>query len=63
MPKVAPGVLIALADGYDLPDESIRQMVAANREFGFEGEVFFYEEGLKERPELFKTLYAERPQR
>ena len=57
--RVAPGVLIALADGYDLSAEALRGMVAANREFGFAGEVFFYYEGLEQHAEVFDTLYAE----
>ncbi len=55
--KIAPGVLIALADGYDLPSERVRQMVQVNRRFGFEGEVFFYDAGLSQHAEVFKDLY------
>lgn len=55
--KVAPGVLIALADGYDLPSEDLPRMVAINREMGFEGEVFFYYDGLAQHAEVFKNLY------
>ncbi|QDT68552.1 hypothetical protein MalM25_14750 [Planctomycetes bacterium MalM25] len=55
--KVAPGVLIALADGYDLPSEHVRQMVEINREMGFQGEVFFYYDGLKQHAETFENLY------
>lgn len=56
-PIVAPGVLIALADGYDIPSERVREMVEINRELGFEGEVWFYDAGLQQHAELFETLY------
>ncbi|MEN0110392.1 MAG: family 10 glycosylhydrolase [Planctomycetota bacterium] len=59
MPKVAPGILIALADGYDVPTADIRAMVEANRAAGFRGEVFFYHEGLDQHAELFETLYRD----
>lgn len=59
--KIAPGILIALAAGYDLPSERIPLMVAANREFGFTGEVFFYDQGLVQHAEVFKSLYASEP--
>ena len=59
LPKVAPGILIALADGYEISDETIRGMVDSNREFGFEGEVFFYYDGLERHERLFETLYAD----
>ncbi|MEO1497716.1 MAG: family 10 glycosylhydrolase [Planctomycetota bacterium] len=57
--KVAPGILIALADGYNISSDDIRAMVRANRDAGFSGEVFFYYDGLKQHAELFETLYAE----
>ncbi|MEN1678669.1 MAG: family 10 glycosylhydrolase [Planctomycetota bacterium] len=57
--KIAPGLLIALADGYDLPSERVREMVAANREFGFAGEVFFYYDGLEQHASVFEDLYDE----
>ncbi len=57
--KIFPGVLIALADGYDLPSEQVREMVEINRKLGFEGEVFFYFDGLKQHAEVFETLYLD----
>lgn len=57
LPKIVPGVLIALADGYDLPSSQIREMVEINRDLGFEGEVYFYFDGLKQHAEIFETLY------
>lgn len=56
--RVAPGLLIALADGYDISSEEIASMVQSNRDAGFEGEVFFYYDGLKQHAELFDRLYA-----
>ncbi|TWT48285.1 glycoside hydrolase family 10 protein [Botrimarina hoheduenensis] len=56
--KVAPGVLMSLADGYQLPTEDLAAMLRANREAGFEGEVFFYYDGLKQHAELFQELYT-----
>lgn len=55
--KIAPGILIGLADGYDLPGESLRAMVAANREFGYQNEVYFYEGGFDEHGELIRSIY------
>jgi uncharacterized lipoprotein YddW (UPF0748 family) len=57
--RIAPGVLVSLADGFRAPDDRVRQMVAANREFGFQGEVFFYHSTLDEHAEVFKTLYTD----
>ena len=56
-PTVAPGALIALADGYDLPSEQVRQMTEINRELGFDGEVWFYYDGLEQHAEVFDALY------
>ncbi len=57
--KVAPGMLVSLAAGYDLPSEQIAQMVALNREYGFSGEVFFYHAGLWQHAEAFQRLYEQ----
>ncbi|MEM8864250.1 MAG: family 10 glycosylhydrolase [Planctomycetota bacterium] len=56
---IAPGMLIALADGYEMPSDLIPKMVAANREYGFESEVYFYYQGLEQHAEVFDTLYAD----
>ncbi len=61
LPRVAPGVLISLADGYELPSERVREMVAINRELGFEGEVFFYYDGLRQHASVFDDLYRKPP--
>ncbi|MEQ8847730.1 family 10 glycosylhydrolase [Botrimarina sp.] len=57
--EIVPGVLIALADGYDMPSERVREMVRVNRELGFRGEVFFYHGGLQEHAGVFRTLYSD----
>lgn len=59
LPRIAPGVLIALADGYDLPSERVQEMVAVNRELGFEGEVFFYYQGIEQHADVFERLYRD----
>jgi uncharacterized lipoprotein YddW (UPF0748 family) len=59
LPKVYPGVLVALAAGYDVPSTRLRGMIDTNRELGFEGEVFFYYEGLRRNAAVFDTLYDE----
>ena len=45
--KVFPGILTSLGDGYQSTRMLTDQMIALNRKFGFNGEVFFY----------FETLY------
>lgn len=59
MAKVYPGVLVALADGYDIPSGQVRAMVDENRRQGFGGEVFFYYEGLNQHAAAFDTLYRD----
>ncbi len=44
--KVFPGLLTALGSGYLVSNELLQQMIALNRKYGFEGEVFFYYECL-----------------
>lgn len=55
--KIAPGILIDLADGYDLSAETLKAMVAANREFGFDGEVYFYDGGLERHEATLRSIY------
>lgn len=59
LPKVHPGVLIALGHGYDVSTAQLRGMIELNRQLGFAGEVFFYYEGLRRNPERFKSLYSD----
>lgn len=44
--RVFPGILTSLGDGYQASDTLMQQFIAANRRYGFEGEVFFYYETL-----------------
>jgi uncharacterized lipoprotein YddW (UPF0748 family) len=55
-----PGILLKVGDYYP-SEEYLRQMVNYNREKNINGEVFFFYEGLKKYPELFKNvLYTEK---
>jgi len=54
--KLAPGVLLKVGSYY-APEEFLRQMIAANRSAGLQGEVMFFFEGIKKYPALFKELY------
>lgn len=56
--RVVPGVLSRVGDYYASPD-FLRQMVRANRETGLQGEVYFYYEGMKKYPDVYKELYKE----
>ena len=54
--KVFPGILLKVGD-YIASDTLLRQMVQENRKLGINGEVFFFYEGLKRRPNFFDQLY------
>ena len=54
---LAPGILLKV-DDYVAPDSLLEQMVAENRKYGIEGEVFFYYEGVKLRPKFFESWAA-----
>lgn len=57
--KFYPGVLLKV--GSYQPDEKfLRQMIELNRQKGINGEVFFFYEGIKKYPELFKEFYKDR---
>ena len=56
--KFYPGVLLQVND-YNPDPEFLRQMINANREYGIHGEVFFFYEGVKKFPELFKDIYQD----
>ncbi len=57
--KFYPGVLLKVGDYY--PDkEFLRQMIDVNRENDINGEVFFFYEGIKKYPDLFKEIYKDR---
>ncbi|MBN1638292.1 MAG: hypothetical protein JW866_04960, partial [Ignavibacteriales bacterium] len=57
--KFYPGVLLKVGDYYPSV-EYLKQMIEKNREYGINGEVFFFYEGLKKYPEFFKNLYKEK---
>ncbi len=50
-----PGVLIKVGDYYP-ESEYLKAMINANRKHGVNGEVFFFYEGLKKYPDLFKNV-------
>lgn len=54
--NVFPGILLKVGD-YIASDTLLRQMVQENRKLGINGEVFFFYEGLKRRPNFFDQLY------
>lgn len=58
--KFYPGVLLKVGDYY--PSENfLMQMIDENRKQNINGEVFFFFEGIKKYPELFKEIYKDRP--
>jgi uncharacterized lipoprotein YddW (UPF0748 family) len=59
---VFPGILLRVGDYY-APIDFLEKMIAENRKYGINGEVFFYYEGMKKYPEFFKNLYKERTAR
>jgi len=51
--KLYPGILLKVGEYY--PSEAyLKEMIAVNRSYGIEGEVFFFYEGLKKYPDLIK---------
>lgn len=48
--KVFPGMLTSLADGYQADQNLIRQFIQLNRQYGYDGEAFFYYELLNRLP-------------
>ncbi len=57
--RIAPGILSRVGDYYASP-EFLKQMVRANRLVGLQSEVYFYYEGMKKYPDVYKELYKER---
>jgi uncharacterized lipoprotein YddW (UPF0748 family) len=53
---VFPGILLRVGDYY-APIDFLEKMIAENRKYGINGEVFFYYEGMKKYPEFFKNIY------
>jgi uncharacterized lipoprotein YddW (UPF0748 family) len=50
---VFPGILTALADGYQISDEMLQQIIRLNRQYGFNGECHFYFESLKKNKRIY----------
>ncbi len=57
--KFYPGILLKVGDYYP-SIEFLNQMIKTNRENGFNGEVFFFYEGIKKYPEYFQSLYQDK---
>lgn len=51
--RVFPGLLTALGDGYLVKPELLKQMLQLNRQYGFEGECFFYFECLRKLEQVY----------
>ena len=49
--KVFPGILTSLGDGYRVNANLLQQMISLNRQYGFNGEILFYYETIKETKE------------
>ena len=52
--KVFPGVLTSLGDGYRVKPDMLQKMIALNRQYGFNGECFFYFETLREAHSIYE---------
>ncbi len=57
--KFYPGILLKVGNYYASP-ELINKKIELNRKMKINGEVFFFYEGLKKCPELFKKLYKDK---
>ncbi|MCU7495682.1 MAG: family 10 glycosylhydrolase [Ignavibacteria bacterium] len=57
--KFYPGVLLKLGSYY-APEDYLKAVITENRKRGVEGEVFFFFEGLRKYPDLFRKFYGER---
>ena len=57
--KFYPGILLKVGDYY-APTELLEQKINLNRNFGINGEVFFFYEGLKKQIDLFKKIYKDK---
>ncbi len=57
--KLFPGVLLKVGK-YQPEEKFLREMIQTNRKNKINGEVFFFYEGVKKYPQIFKELYNER---
>jgi uncharacterized lipoprotein YddW (UPF0748 family) len=57
LPRVFPGILTSLADGYLIRDGFLDSCIQYNRSKGIKGEAFFYFEGIRRSPVFYNTKY------
>ena len=57
--KFYPGVLLKVGDYYP-SKEFLTEMIAENRKYNINGEVFFFYEGIKKYPDLFKEIFKDK---
>lgn len=55
---IVPGILLKVGD-YVATDTLLQQKITLNRQYGLEGEVFFFYEGLSKRKAFFDQLYQD----
>ncbi|TAD92226.1 MAG: hypothetical protein EAY75_03045 [Bacteroidetes bacterium] len=55
--KIFPGIITALADGFLISDELLKQCIEYNRSVGITGESFFYFESLRRSPKFYAEVY------
>ena len=55
---VFPGLLTRLSDGYQADAALLKQMVEVNRKYGFGGEVYFFNEGVRKIEKDIGAMYA-----
>jgi uncharacterized lipoprotein YddW (UPF0748 family) len=54
---VFPGLLTRLSDGYQAEAPLLKQMVEVNRKYGFGGEVYFFNEGVRRIEKVIAAMY------
>lgn len=55
---IFPGLLTSLSDGYQADAALFKQMVEVNRKHGFDGEVYFFNEGVTELGDAVGKIYG-----
>jgi uncharacterized lipoprotein YddW (UPF0748 family) len=53
--KIVPGILTSLGNGYRADDTQLKTMIKLNRQYGYQGEVFFYFETIRESKQSIYT--------
>lgn len=56
--KFIPGILLKVGSYY-ADEQMIREIIALNRKYGITSEYYFFYEGLKKYPDVFRELYNE----